>query len=49
MKPLYEEQDLCLECGQPCDPNEHDEQGNPIHEQCRIDREAMKADDRRVE
>ena len=40
--------DDCLVCPQPCVyPEDYDNDGNPIHEQCRIDREAMKADDRR--
>ena len=42
----YEEQDLCPICGLPCEPGEHDNDGNPIHEQCRIDRLAMAADAR---
>uniref|UniRef100_A0A6M3JD40 Uncharacterized protein n=1 Tax=viral metagenome TaxID=1070528 RepID=A0A6M3JD40_9ZZZZ len=44
MKPLYEEQDVCVVCGLPCNPDEHDNDGNPIHEECRIDREAARID-----
>jgi len=43
----YEEQDLCPICGLPCELNEHDTEGNPIHEECKVNRNAMEADNRR--
>jgi len=37
-----EQIDDCPECGKPC--TEHDNDGNTIHDACRIDRDAMQAD-----
>lgn len=34
----------CIVCGKPCGPEDWDNDGNPIHEECRIDREAARID-----
>jgi hypothetical protein len=34
----------CVVCGQPCGPDDWDNDGNPIHEQCAIDRLAAMMD-----
>ena len=36
----------CVYCGQPCGFDEVDNDGNPIHEQCKIDRDVMQAEAR---
>ena len=37
---------VCEYCGQPCRKDETDNDGNPIHEDCAIDRLAAMADAR---
>ena len=41
-----DEDDLCWICEKSCQPDEHDNDGNPIHEDCKVNRNAMEADDR---
>ena len=34
----------CVWCGKPCGPDEVDSEGEPIHEECRVDREGARTD-----
>ena len=34
----------CVVCGERCAPEEHDENGVPIHERCKVDRDVMQAE-----
>ena len=34
----------CIYCGKPC--TEYDNDGNPIHEECKVDRDAMRVEGR---
>ena len=44
---MIDELEDCLVCGNPCIADEVDNDGNPIHEECKIDREAALIDSAR--
>ena len=41
---MLENAEICVYCGEPCGPDDVDNDGNPIHQDCIADREAARTD-----